>query len=147
MAEILQKQWSASLGVQVNLAMMDWNVWVQTLQSGAYRGMTEVGFGANYTDPADFFAAGFNGRDDGSGWSDPEFLRLVDQANAESDTALRMRMLAASEAHLLRSMPLLPMFFDAQSYLQKPYVTGMTPNVLDTPEFKGVWIDTNWRSS
>jgi len=117
---------------------------VQTLQSGAYRGMTEGGFGANCADPADLFG-GFNGRDDGSGWSDPEFLRLVDQANAESDTAARMRMLAASEAHLLRSMPLLPMFFDAHSYLQKPYVTGMTPNVLDIPEFKGVWIDTNWR--
>ena len=45
------------------------------------------------------------------------------------------------------TMPILTMFFDAQRYLQKPYVTGMTPNVLDIPEFKGVWIDTNWRPS
>jgi ABC-type oligopeptide transport system substrate-binding subunit len=118
MAEILQKQWSANVGVQVNFAIMDWMVWVQSLHAGANRGMTEVGSGANYTDPADFFA-GFNGRDDGSGWGDREFRRLVDQAKVESDTAARMRKLAASEAYLLRSMP----------------------------RFKYAWIDTKWRPS
>jgi oligopeptide transport system substrate-binding protein len=146
MAQILQKQWRERLGVQINLVMMDWNVWVQTVWSGAYRGLIECGFGADYPDPTSFFD-GFNGRDDGSGWNDPEVRRQVDHANTESDPAARMRKLAACEAHLLRWMPLLPMFFDTYCYLQKPYVTGMKLNLLDAPEFKGVGIDTNWRPS
>jgi oligopeptide transport system substrate-binding protein len=145
-AQILQKQWRENLGVHVNLITIDWNVWVQNIISGSYRGVTEGGFGADYADPASFFE-GFNGRDDGSGWSDPEFRRKADRANAETDPAVRMRELAAAEAHLLRSMPLLPMFFDTYCYLQKPYVTGMKLNLLDVPEFRGVGIDTNWRSS
>jgi oligopeptide transport system substrate-binding protein len=146
MAQILQKQWRDSLGVEVNLIMMDWNVWVETLVAGAYRGLTESGTGADIPDPTSFFD-GFNGREDGSGWVDPSYRRQLECANAESDPAARMRKLAACEAHLLRSMPLLPMFFDSYCYLQKPYVTGMKLNLLDAPEFKGVRIDTNWRPS
>ena len=126
--------------------MMDWNVWVQTLQAGAYQGVTEGGFGADYNDPTAILE-GFNGRDDGSGWQDEEFRRLLDQANAEGDASARMRKLAACEAHLLQSMPILPLFFDTYGYLQKPYVRGMRPNMLDIPEFKGVSINTAWRSS
>jgi oligopeptide transport system substrate-binding protein len=146
MAQILQKQWRESLGVDVNLVTVDWNVWVQTLLDGAYRGLTESGFGADYPDPASFFD-NFNGRDDGSGWTDPEFRRQVNHANTESDPGARIRKLAGCEAHLLRSMPLLPVFFDAYCSLRKPYVTGMKLNLLDVPDFKGVGIDTRWRPS
>ena len=72
---------------------------------------------------------------------------MVDQANTEAQNAARMRKLAACEERLLRAMPVLPVFFDSYSYLQKPYVTGLRPNVLDVPEFRDTWIDTNWRPS
>ena len=56
-----------------------------------------------------------------------------------------MRKLAACEERILRAMPVLPLFFDAYSYLEKPYVRGMTRNALDLPQFKAAWIDTSWR--
>jgi oligopeptide transport system substrate-binding protein len=144
MAQILQSQWHANLGAEVHLAIRESNVWVQTLQSLAYHGMIECGWGADYLDP-NFFLENFDGRIDGSGWTDPEYRMLVDQANAEVNHLIRMRKLAKCEETLLRAMPVLPIFFDAYSYLQKPYVRGMTPNILDTPQFKTAWIDTNWR--
>jgi oligopeptide transport system substrate-binding protein len=144
MAQILQRQWRANLGAEVNLVIQDWSVWAQTVSSVNYQGVIEAGTGANYADPNSFFEY-FIGRYDGSGWSDLEFNRMVDQANAEAQNAARMRKLAACEERLLRSMPVLPVFFDSYSYLQKPYVTGLRSNVLDVPEFRGVWIDTNWR--
>jgi len=146
MAQILQSQWRTNLGAEVKLAVLEWNIWVQTLSSLAYRGMTECGWGADYADPNTFFE-NFDGRIDGSGWTDPEYRRLVDQANAEADHIIRMRKLAKCEEYLLRAMPVLPIFFDSHSYLQKPYVRGLTPNILDVPQFKSVWIDTNWRQS
>jgi oligopeptide transport system substrate-binding protein len=144
MAQILQSQWHRNLGVEVKLAMQEWNVWVQTLQALTYGGMTEVGWGADYADPNTFFE-NVDGRIDGSDWTDPEYRRLVDQANAEGDPIIRMRMLAKCEEYLLRAMPVLTVLFDSYSYLQKPYVRGLTPNILDTPQFKSAWIDTNWR--
>ena len=58
---------------------------------------------------------------------------------------VRMRKLAACEGRLLRAMPVLPLFFDSYSYLEKPFVGGMTRNLLGVPQFKTGWIDTNWR--
>lgn len=146
LAQILQKQWRVNLGAEVNLVMMESSVWVQTFQSVNYRGMIEVGMGADYADPNSFFEL-FMGEIDGSGWSDPEFSRQVDAANTVGDNATRMRKLAGCEERLLRAMPVLPLFFDSYSYLRKPYVRGLMPNALDTPSFKDVWIDTNWRPS
>jgi oligopeptide transport system substrate-binding protein len=146
MAQILQSQWHTNLGVEVHLTMQEGNVWVQTLQLLAYRGAIEVGLGADYADPNSFFD-NFDGRFDGSGWTDPEFRRLVDEANAELDHITRMRKLAKCEERLLRAMPVLPIFFDCYSYLQKPYVRGMAPNLFDIPQFRTAWIDTNWRPS
>src|SRR4030095_8788828 len=77
---------------------------------------------------------------DGSGWSDAHFRQIVDRANAERDSAARMRKLAACEERLLRAMPVLPVFFDSYSYLQKPYVTGLRSNVLDVTEFRAGWM-------
>jgi oligopeptide transport system substrate-binding protein len=145
-AEILQAQWQANLGVRVNLTMVESNVWLQMAGSVSYRGIIESGAGAEYADPTGIFDL-FTSRIDGSGWVDAGFDQLLDAANAEFDTTLRMRKLAACEERLLRAMPALPLFFDSHCYLEKPFVGGMTRNLLGVPQFKTGWIDTNWRPS
>jgi len=145
-AEILQRQWQTNLGALVNLVMVDWNVWGQMLNSVTFHGVSESGGGADYADPNSFFEM-FTGRTDGSGWTDPEFSRLLDYANAEPEPGVRMQKLAAVEERLLRAMPVLPLFFDAYSCLQKPYVRDLPLEAYDRPQFKYAWIDTNWRPS
>ena len=145
-AQILQKQWRAHLGAEVRLIVHETNVWIQTLQALAYRGIIECNWMPGYVDPNGMLEL-FDGRRDGSGWKDAEFRQMVATANAEPDPAARMRKLAACEERLLRAMPVLPLFFDSYAYLQKPYVKGMRPKLLDLPDYKDVWIDTNWRPS
>ena len=145
-AEILQAQWQANLGVRVNLMMVERNVCDQMAASVSYRGIIESGTGADYADPNGIFDA-FTGRMDGSGWVDAKFDQLLVAANSERDTTVRMRKLVACEERLLRAMPVLPLFFDSYCYLEKPFVGGMTKNVLGFQEFKTAWIDTNWRPS
>jgi oligopeptide transport system substrate-binding protein len=146
LAQILQSQWRANLGARVNLAMLEWNVWIHTALSLKYTGVIESGTGSDYADPNGILEF-FTGRLDGSGWIEPEFNQLIDDANAEGEAAVRMHKLAACEERLLRVMPVLPLFFDSYSYLRKPYVGGMTLNVLGIPEFRTTWIDTHWRES
>jgi oligopeptide transport system substrate-binding protein len=143
-AEILQGQWHTNLGARVNLRIVERNVWMQTAISTSYQGVIESGQGPDYADPNGILDL-FTSRSDGSGWIDAEFDRLLEAANAEGDATARMRKLAACEERLLRAMPVLPLFFDSYSYLEKPYVGGMTKNVLGVPQFKTAWIDTNWR--
>ena len=143
-AEILQAQWRANLGVRVHLTMVERNVWDQMAASVSYRGIIESGGGAVYADPNGIFDL-FTNRNDGSGWVDAGFDQLLEAANSEPDTTVRMRKLAACEERLLRAMPVLPLFFDSYCYLEKPFVGGMTRNVHGVPEFKTAWIDTNWR--
>jgi ABC-type oligopeptide transport system substrate-binding subunit len=125
--------------------MVERNVWDQTLASVSYRGIIESGSGPDYADPNGIFDD-FTGRIDGSGWVDAWFDQLLQAANAEFDTTVRMRKLAACEERLLRAMPVLPLFFDSYCYLEKPFVGGMTRNVHGVPQFKTAWIDTNWRA-
>jgi ABC-type oligopeptide transport system substrate-binding subunit len=146
LAQILQKQWGANLGVHVRLVTMEWNVWVQTILAVGYTGVIESGTGTDYADPNGFFEF-FTGRGDGSGWSDPEFNSGIDRANRAVEPAMRMRALAECEKRLLRAMPVLPLCFDVYTSLQKPYVRGQLGNSLDTPRFSNVWIDTVWRPS
>ena len=123
-AQILQKQWRAHLGAEVRLIVHETNVWIQTLQAVAYRGIIECNWMPGYVDPYGMLEL-FDGRSDGSGWKDPEFRKMIARANAEPDPAARLRKLAACEQRLLRAMPVLPLFFDSYAYLQKPYVKGM----------------------
>jgi ABC-type oligopeptide transport system substrate-binding subunit len=146
LAQILQKQWSANLGVGVEFVPMEWNVWVQTILTVSYTGIIESGIGSDYADPNYFFEF-FSGAGNGSGWSDAQLNSGVERANAIADPATRMRELAECEKRLLRAMPVLPLCFDVYTFLQKPFVRGQLGNSIDTPRFSDVWIDTDWRAS
>jgi len=67
----------------------------------------------DYLDPSTFLdlfssAESPNNR---TGWSDPEYTRLVRAAAAETDRARRFALLAEAEALLLDQAPILPIYF------------------------------------
>lgn len=80
-----------------------------------------------------------------TGWTHPKYDRMLTRANELIDPGHRMHALASCERYLMAALPVLPQFFDASSYLQKPYVHVGGGNPFDTQPFKYVWIDTNWR--
>jgi hypothetical protein len=45
------------------------------------------------------------------------------------------------------AMPVVPLYFDSFSFLQKPFVRGLWNNPADVPLFKYASIDTQWRPS
>ena len=82
-----------------------------------------------------------------TGWTDPVFASTLADANRTLNPQERMTRLANCERLLLRGMPIVPLYFDALTYLQKPFVRGLTCNPFDIRAFKYARIDTNWRSS
>ena len=71
---------------------------------------------------------------------------MLEAANSTVDVATRMKELARCEAYLLRTMPMVPLLFYGYAGFQKPYVRGLSTNLLDVHPFKYAWIDTHWRS-
>jgi oligopeptide transport system substrate-binding protein len=123
-------------------------VWTQVLASRGYTGLAEWDWTADYADP-DTFLALFTSRNpnNSSGWRDEVYDAMLAGANADPDRSARMQKLADCETYLLRSMPLIPLYFDVWTYLQKPFVRGLETDPLAGMTFQNAWIDTNWRPS
>jgi len=109
--------------------------------------MIEDAWMANYLDPSDFLAAFRAPGVTGTTWTSASFDRELEKADATVDATERLERLLEVERTLLRAMPIVPLYFDSYSFLQKPFVRGLWINPSDTPLFKYTSIDTNWRTS
>jgi len=145
-AEILQQQWHANLGVEVVLTAQEFSVWLQNASQCNYSGITENQDWGYYLDP-NWFLEEFTSRSGNnfSGWADPVYDSMLAKANATMEPEVRMQKLAECEAYLLCAMPCIPEFYDAWAHPQKPYVRGISANVMDVHPLKYAWIDTNWK--
>ena len=81
------------------------------------------------------------GGDNGSGWSDPGFVGLLNEANRQRDSAERYRMLAQAEELLLSQQPTMPLYNNATNYVKKPFVKGMYANPVTMHAWKFVYIE------
>ena len=143
-ASILQRQWREHLGVRVNLSAQGPAEWGQDMSEKRYRHITQDSWTARCADPSDYLAL-FGPPEHYSTWTDTAFDRDFVEANAMLNPAGRLKALAACEAQLIRAMPVIPIFHDTWTYLEAPYLRGLTPNPFAAPQFKYAWIDTNWR--
>jgi len=145
-AEAIQNMLKRELGIPVELANQEWQVFQATREGRRYD-IARDGWIADYLDPntfLDLFQA--DTLNNHPGWVDPNYSRLIEEANREPDPARRMAMLAKCEAILLDQMPIIPLYFYASVKLQKPYISGWYDNALDQHQLKYVSIDPNWES-
>jgi oligopeptide transport system substrate-binding protein len=79
-------------------------------------------------------------------WTDRRYDVMMAAARSSTDPATRLRKPAACERHLLRALPVLPLYGDGWIYMRKPFVRAFGANLLDREQFKYTWIDRNWRA-
>ncbi len=46
---------------------------------------------------------------------------------------------------MLDQQPVIPLVVKPLAWMRKPYVRNMNPNLLDQHNWRGVYIDHNWR--
>jgi oligopeptide transport system substrate-binding protein len=134
------------LGVEMSIDVQDPNSANRTASELAYAGLADGGDWGTYVDPS-FFLDKYlvDSGNNCTGWQDSRYDVMVKEANSTLDSSERMRKQAECERFMLRAMPLLPLWYNTWSYLQKPFVHGLPPNLLDFRLFKYASIDTNWR--
>jgi ABC-type transport system substrate-binding protein len=131
-AEILQYQWRRALDIELVLVPLELQTWLQTIFSKRYDGVADWGDAGGYLDPVWFLDqfTSFSSAN-GTGWADSQYDAMLASAAGVADPAERMAKLSACERYLLRGMPFLPLWTDVWPYLTKPYVKGITANLVD----------------
>lgn len=88
----------------------------------------DIGWVADYVDPQDFvdilYRSG-NRAQNWPGYSNPAVDKLLDQAAVEKDNATRFKLYNQAEQMILADYPVVPLWYDQQFDLTKPYVKGL----------------------
>jgi oligopeptide transport system substrate-binding protein len=137
----LQNMLAVGLGVHVDLQKQEWKVYLNSLSRLDYD-FARSSWVGDYNDPntfVDCFVAGSgNNR---TGWTSPEYDRLIAAAAQEPSSSRRLQILKESEDLLLnRATPICPLYFyvgiqiyDAQRF------GGIEPNLLDEHPFREMY--------
>ena len=127
----VQADWKA-VGVEAVLTKEETQVAYADFNSGNFN-IADAGWIADYNDPMtflDLLRTG-GGLQNYGHYSNPEYDRLLDQANAEPDGNKRAAIMAKAEHIVLEEAPNAPVTFDINYSLVSPKVTGWVDNISD----------------
>lgn len=124
--------WREQLGVRTRLVNEEWKVFVQNRRVGRLTEVFRGGWISDVDDPLAFLEA-FDGPgpNNWTGYDDDAFSLALAEARATPDPALRRRRYAEAEALLMRSQPILPIYFYVSKHLVRDEVEGYVANPLD----------------
>lgn len=123
--------WREGLGIETDLVREEFRVLLGNVRAGEVTQVYRGSWIADFAAPESFLGilAG-DSPVNGTGWSDPEYDRLL-RAAAAAPPAERARLLARAEARLVEAAPLLPLYFYVSKKLVKPWVSGVEDNPLN----------------
>lgn len=141
-AEFLQAQWKRNLGVTVPLKTMEFKTYLPFFKSLQYEGFAQFLWSGDYMDPYTFLSLQYGKDNEGaSGFYDPKYDKLLDDANLELDAQKRYELMARAEEYLMEQLPMIPLTVNATNWMKKPYVKGMYPNAGTLHPWKFVYLE------
>jgi oligopeptide transport system substrate-binding protein len=140
-AEFIQAQWKQNLGVTITLKSIEFRTFLSLRAKGDYKGIARDAWGGDYMDPFTFLNLFYAGAENGSGWHDPKYDKMLDEANRTSDQQKRFELFSKAEAYVLEEQPVIPLDTPTVNWMKKPYVKGMYPNPLNLYAWKYVYIE------
>lgn len=139
-AEAMQAMWRENLGIEVGIYNQEWKVYLDSQSSLDYEISRSAWIG-DYVHPStfiDMFTTG-NGNND-TGWSNPEYDRLVAAAQVAKTEDERLSLLRDAEELLLTELPIVPVYWYTRVYLMDPRVQNWHPKLLDNRPYKYISI-------
>jgi ABC-type transport system substrate-binding protein len=126
--EAIVGMYEENLGIRIGIEQTDWATFLMEISrpENPYQ-MYSLGWIADYPDPQNFLDILFHGRslDNHMGYSNSEVDRLLEEARTEQDHDRRMTLYREAEQMILNDAPWVPLQYDVDYWLAKPYVKGM----------------------
>ena len=131
-----------NLGINVSIQQTDWATFIGQLNDPSrnpYQ-IFDIGWIGDYADPENFMNVLFHtgSTQNWAAYSNPAVDKLLDQAGLEKDTATRFKLYAQAEQLILADAPVIPLTYERQYWLTKPYVKGMIYPPMIIPRLKYV---------
>lgn len=141
--EAVIESYIATLGIEVQVEQVPWPDFLADLNraENPYQ-MYQLGWIADYPDPQNFLEVLFysgSGQNHGH-YSNPEVDALLDQARETTDPAERLALYQQAEQMILDDAAWIPIYFDVENWLIKPYVQNLRIPPLKIPKLQYVSI-------
>jgi oligopeptide transport system substrate-binding protein len=141
-AEFVQAQWKQNLGITIPLKSQEFKTFLKDRHEVQYVGLAQTLWSGDYMDPYTFLGLHYRYPNNGdTGFNDPKYNKMLDDANSELDASKRYEKLARAEFYLMEQHPSVPLFVNATNWMKKPYVKGMYPNPGTLIPWKFVYIE------
>lgn len=141
-AEFVQAQWRQNLGVTIPIKSQEFKTFLKDRHDVQYIGLAQSLWSGDYMDPYTFLGLHYGYPNNGdTGFNDPKYNKMLDDANAELDPLKRYEMLARAEFYLMDQLPAIPLTINATNWMKKPYVKGLYPNPGTLHPWKFVYIE------
>ena len=137
----ISAMWKMNLGIKTKLINEEWKVFLENRKQKKLTQAFRGGWIGDYNDAFTFaeLMQSDHGIND-SGYNNPDYDKLLEQAATESDMEKRRGIMEEAERMLLKDHAIMPLYFYVTKHLIKPYVEGYQPNILDHTYSKNLWI-------
>jgi ABC-type transport system substrate-binding protein len=139
MIEAIVASYKENLGVQIEVQQTDWATFLNDLhRPDNPNQIWDLGWIADYADPHDFLDINFRcgSQQNNTNYCNPEVDKLLDQAAAEEDPVKREALYRQAEQMIIDDATWVPLFFEVQYWLVKPYVKEAYLPPLVKPKFQ-----------
>ena len=127
-------------GLTVNLESVPFSVRLDRDTNQQYD-LQAAGWGPDYLDPISFLNMWVtDGGNNHTGYSNPEYDKLIEDSEQETDNAKRWEMLAEAEKLVLEEAAIAPLYQRADNLLIAENVKGLVTHVVG-PEYSYQWIE------
>jgi oligopeptide transport system substrate-binding protein len=140
--EMLSEMYAQALGVNIEVQVVDWNVYLSGLDRQEYQ-MYSLGWIGDYPDPQNFLDMLFHSGSayNHGGYNNPELDALVEQARVEGDRQERLALYQSAEELLVQDAVWIPLYHSAGHYLVKPYVKDLVISSQETLNLDQVYVE------
>ncbi|HZP60519.1 MAG TPA: ABC transporter substrate-binding protein, partial [Opitutaceae bacterium] len=139
--EAIQEMWKRELGIRVQIASLEQKTWLANWQTLNYQ-ISSARWVGDYDDPTTFlYMFKSDSGNNETGWANPDYDRLNDEADRALDPARRDALMQQAEALLLDQAPIAPVYYGTRTYLIQPAVNGWVPSLLGIHRYQYIDLE------
>lgn len=140
-AQAIQDMWKTNLGINVELSNAEWAVYIDQLHNGNYQ-IGRMGWLGDFNDAINFLELyKEEGGNNDTRWTNDQFKELLNQSATETDQAKRRQLLKDAEAILMDDMPIAPIYFYTNTWLQDENLNDVVLSGLGDAQFKWAYFE------
>lgn len=140
-AQAIQDMWKKNLGVNVELDNAEWAVYLDKIHQGDYQ-IGRLGWLGDFNDPINFLELyKEKGGNNDTRWHNDEYASLLEESQTETDSDKRTALLKEAEGILMDEMPISPIYFYTNKWVQDDSLKGVVMSGLGDIQLKWAYFE------